>query len=89
MSIVEIIIPKTGAEMEEAKIISWKKHEGERVNKGEVLLEIETDKAVMDVEAPDSGILLKRYYQEGQTAPATQRIAILGTAGESPEDPGV
>ena len=83
MALITIIIPKTGAEMEEARIISWKKNVGDFVQKGDVVLEIETDKALMDVEATASGVLLKRYFQEGEMAPATERVAVLGTDGET------
>ena len=86
MPLTTVIMPKTGAEMEEGRILAWKKKEGERVNKGEVLLEIETDKATMEVESPESGFLLKRIYREGEAVPATRLIAVLGTGNESPQE---
>jgi pyruvate/2-oxoglutarate dehydrogenase complex dihydrolipoamide acyltransferase (E2) component len=86
MALITVIIPKTGAEMEEARIVSWKKQEGDSVEKGDILAEIETDKALMDLESPGAGVLIKRYYQEGETAPATQRVAVLATAGEKAEE---
>jgi pyruvate dehydrogenase E2 component (dihydrolipoamide acetyltransferase) len=86
MAFSQVIMPKTGAEMEEGKIISWKKQPGERVVTGEVLLEIETDKATMDVEAPATGLLLRCLYLAGETVPATTLIAVLGDGTESPEE---
>ena len=86
MALTRVIMPKTGAEMEEGRIVSWKKNEGERIEKGGILLEIETDKATMEVEAPASGFVLKRLYREGEVVPATQLIAVLGDGNEPPED---
>jgi len=82
MPLTKILMPKTGAEMEEGRIMVWRKSDGEQVRKGEVLLEIETDKAIMDVESPASGILLKRLHAQGQTVPATALIAVLGDGSE-------
>jgi pyruvate dehydrogenase E2 component (dihydrolipoamide acetyltransferase) len=88
MALTKVVMPKTGAEMEEGRIMAWRRSEGERVRKGEVLLEIETDKAIMEVEAPESGILLKRLHAEGQTVPATRLIAVLGDGSEAAEQIG-
>ena len=88
MALTKILMPKTGAEMEEGRIMAWRRSEGEPVRKGEVLLEIETDKAIMEVESPTSGILLKRLYGEGQTVPATCLIAVLGDGSEAAEQIG-
>ncbi len=83
MPLKRVIMPKTGADMEEGRILSWKKKEGERVAKGEVLLEIETDKATMEVEAPDSGVVMKLVFADGVNVPATHLIAVLGDGNES------
>ena len=88
MALTKILMPKTGAEMEEGRIMAWRRSEGEPVRKGEVLLEIETDKAIMEVESPTSGILLKRLHGEGQTVPATCLIAVLGDGSEAAEQIG-
>ena len=88
MALTKIVMPKTGAEMEEGRIMAWRKSEGEQVRKGEVLLDIETDKAIMEVESPASGILLKRLHPEGQTVPATCLIALLGDGSEAAEQIG-
>lgn len=86
MTLREVIMPKTGAEMEEGKIVSWKKQPGERVSSGEILFEIETDKATMDVESPASGVLLRSLFPAGESVPATHLVAVIGEGGESAEE---
>ena len=86
MALTQVIMPKTGAEMEEGKIVSWKKQPGERVVSGEILLEIETDKATMDVESPATGVLLRSLFPAGESVPATHLIAVIGEGGEPPEE---
>jgi pyruvate dehydrogenase E2 component (dihydrolipoamide acetyltransferase) len=83
MALTEVIMPKTGAEMEEGKIVSWKKHQGDAIKAGEVLLEIETDKATMEVEAPAAGVVLRTLFPEGENVTATHMIAVIGTGSES------
>jgi pyruvate dehydrogenase E2 component (dihydrolipoamide acetyltransferase) len=83
MALTQVIMPQTGAEMVEGRIVAWKKQVGERVMKGEALLEIETDKATMEVESPAAGVLLRRLYKEGEMVPATHPIAILGEGNEA------
>lgn len=68
--------------MEEGTILCWRKNEGEPVSKGEILLEIETDKATVEVEATDSGILRKILCPPGTTVPVLAPIAILAQAAE-------
>ncbi|MGZ6256999.1 MAG: dihydrolipoamide acetyltransferase family protein [Candidatus Limnocylindrales bacterium] len=77
-----ILMPKPGQMTEECVLIAWHKREGDAVAKGDVLFEIETDKSVMDVEAFDAGILLKRYVEEGQVVPVNAICAYVGAAGE-------
>ena len=86
MALTEVIMPKTGAEMEEGKIVSWKKKPGEQIKAGEVLLEIETDKATMDVESPATGVLLRSLFAEDDKVPATHMIAVIGVGTESAEE---
>jgi pyruvate dehydrogenase E2 component (dihydrolipoamide acetyltransferase) len=78
-----VIMPKTGMAMEEGTILRWLKKEGEEVAKGEVLLEIETDKTSMEVEAEASGRLLAILRREGEVVPVTQAIAWIGQPGEA------
>ena len=75
---VEIVMPKLSDTMEEGKILRWLKKEGDYVTKGEVIAEIETDKADMELEAFSSGILSKIYFKEGETVSVGVVIAILG-----------
>lgn len=82
-----VIMPKFGMAQEEATIVRWYKQEGERVQQGEPLLEVMTDKVSMDVEAPASGVLLKAYYDEDQVVPVTLLIGYIGQPGEEiPEE---
>jgi pyruvate dehydrogenase E2 component (dihydrolipoamide acetyltransferase) len=78
----EIIMPKLGMSMEEGKITRWMKSEGETVETGEPLFEVETDKVNMEVEALISGILLKILKDQGDVVPVTEIIGYLGDAGE-------
>ena len=72
----EIIMPKTGLDMTEGEIVSWRKNEGDPVQAGEVLLEIMTDKTSMELEAEASGVLLKITHQAGETVPIAEVISV-------------
>ena len=78
----EIIMPKLGVDMQEGEIIEWKKQEGDVVNEGDILLEIMSDKTNMELEAQDSGVLLKITRQAGETVPVTEVIGYIGAEGE-------
>ncbi|MGB9976700.1 dihydrolipoamide acetyltransferase family protein [Thermovenabulum sp.] len=73
----EVKMPKLGTTMTEGTIVRWLKKEGERVEKGEPLLEIQTDKVNLEEEAPESGILIKVFYSEGQVVPVGENIAVI------------
>ena len=79
---VEIIMPKLGVDMQEGEIIEWKKAEGELVQEGDILLEIMSDKTNMEIEAEDSGMLLKIVHEAGDVVPVTEIIGYLGAEGE-------
>ncbi len=64
--LVDVILPKIGMAMQDALITSWLKKEGEAVTKGEPLLEIETEKVLETIEAPETGILAEILFQEGE-----------------------
>lgn len=81
-----VILPMLGQTMEEGTITKWFKKEGEKVKKGEPLLEVMTDKANMEVEAPVSGVLRKIVAQPDQTVPVMDMIGIIGTADEPIDD---
>lgn len=82
---VEIIMPKLGVDMQEGEIIEWKKQEGDFVNEGDVILEMMSDKTSMELEAEESGYLLKIVHGNGATVPVTEIIAYLGEEGETVE----
>jgi pyruvate dehydrogenase E2 component (dihydrolipoamide acetyltransferase) len=77
-----VIMPKLTDSMEEGVVVKWRKAEGERVESGDVLAEIETDKAVMDLEAFASGILRKVLVPEGTTVPSGTLIGVIGEPDE-------
>lgn len=77
-----IIMPKTGMAMEEGVIIQWLKKEGDRIEKGDPVVEVETDKSTMEVEADYEGTLVKILRKEGETVPVTEVIGWIGEEGE-------
>ena len=81
-------MPKLGMDMEEGIVASWLKAEGDTIEKGEALAEIETDKSVVTSESTLSGVVLKIYYPEGEAVPCGTPIAAIGPAGTvAPETP--
>jgi pyruvate dehydrogenase E2 component (dihydrolipoamide acetyltransferase) len=77
-----VIFPKLGQTMEEGLIVKWLKQEGDVVGKGDILFEIETDKANLEVESFFEGILLKIYVGVGITVPVKTVVGYVGAAGE-------
>src|SRR5580700_4327362 len=73
----EVIMPKMGDGMAEGTLLSWKKQDGDQVRNGEVIAEIETDKANIEIEAEDAGVLRIRV-QPGSTVPVGEVIATIG-----------
>jgi pyruvate dehydrogenase E2 component (dihydrolipoamide acetyltransferase) len=82
----DVTMPQMGADMTEGTVVKWLKQVGDEVKRGEVLAEIETDKATVELEAFESGTLLKHVVAEGETVPVGEVIAILGAAGEVPAE---
>lgn len=80
-----IAMPKLGFDMAEGTLIRWVKAEDEAVNKGEVLAEIETDKATVEVESSFTGTVLRHLVEEGAVVPVGTPIAIIGEPGEKVE----
>ena len=79
-----MILPKLGLTMDEGRIVAWHKREGEAVARGDVLFEVETDKATMEVESATAGILRKILYDADATAPVATVIALItDTADEA------
>lgn len=83
--ITRVVMPKLTDTMEEGVVVAWKKQEGDPVAAGDVLAEIETDKAVMDLEAFGSGILRRILVDEGETVKSGTLIAIIAEADEEIE----
>ncbi len=81
---ISVVMPALEMAQETGKLVAWRKKEGERVTKGDILLEIETDKAIMEIEAPGDGILAGIKAQEGAVVPVGQTIAWLVAPGEVP-----
>src|SRR5579864_4352189 len=79
-----VVMPALEMAQETGKLLAWRKQEGDRVSKGEPLLEIETDKAVVEVEAPADGILAGITAVEGADIPVGQTIAWIVAPGEVP-----
>jgi len=79
----DVIMPALGMAQETGTLIQWLKAAGDSVAKGEPLMEIETDKATVEIEAPASGILSNMTAQAGDVIPVGQRIALILAPGES------
>jgi pyruvate dehydrogenase E2 component (dihydrolipoamide acetyltransferase) len=80
---ISIVMPALEIAQETGTLIAWRKKEGEQVAKGETLLEIETDKAVMEIEAPGDGVLAGVKVHEGAVVPVGQTIAWIVAPGEA------
>src|SRR6266487_5358056 len=78
----EIQMPKLSDTMTEGTLVSWKKKKGDKVSSGEVLAEIETDKATMEWESPEDGTLTEIYVEEGGKVNVGDKIAFIGGEGE-------
>jgi pyruvate dehydrogenase E2 component (dihydrolipoamide acetyltransferase) len=81
---IRVVMPALEMAQETGKLVSWRKQQGQTVAKGEPLLEIETDKAVMEIEAPGDGVLAAVKAQPGDEVPVGQTIAWLVQPGEAP-----
>ena len=79
MAVSKVVLAKLSPTMEEGTIVKWNKNEGDPVKQGDVLAEIETDKANMEMEAQGSGILRKILVPAGGKAPVGSLIGVLAT----------
>jgi pyruvate dehydrogenase E2 component (dihydrolipoamide acetyltransferase) len=79
-AVTPILMPKAGQSMEEGTIVKWRVKPGDRIEKGQIIFEIETDKAVVEVEATDSGRLAKIILPEGGVSPVLQPVAYLAAS---------
>ena len=82
----EVIMPKLGMMMEEGTVILWLKKEGERVKKGEGLLEIMTEKATYEIESPQDGVLVRILVGENEVRPIGHILGVVGEKGEDISD---
>src|SRR6188474_3761326 len=78
----EIQMPKLSDTMTEGTLVTWKKKKGDQVSAGEVLAEIETDKATMEWESPEDGTLTEIYVQEGGKVNVGDKIGFIRGEGE-------
>src|SRR6478735_3120595 len=78
----DISLPRLGQGMEAGTIVRWLKSEGDKVEKGEPLYELDTDKVTQEVEADAGGVLLKILAGEGEEIEVGKRIAVIGEEGE-------
>ena len=83
----DILMPQMGYDMTEGTLVRWVKKVGDKVNRGDIVAEIETDKATVEIEAFDSGTLLRTVAEPGDTVPVGEPIATLGAAGEALPEP--
>jgi len=82
-----INMPKLGFDMAEGLLVRWVKQVGENINKGDILAEIETDKATVEVESHASGVVLQLIVEQGTMVPVNAPIAVIGQAGEKVDAP--
>lgn len=80
----DITMPKLSDTMTEGRLVSWKKSVGDRVERGEIIAEVETDKATMELEAFASGVLTEQRVKPGELVAVGTVIGIIGAAGEAP-----
>ena len=85
-----VIMPRQGNTVESCLIAGWRKQKGDSISRGDVLCDVETDKALLEVESPASGTLLTVFFQEGDDVPVLTNIAVIGELGEdiAQFDPG-
>jgi pyruvate dehydrogenase E2 component (dihydrolipoamide acetyltransferase) len=81
-----VIMPKQGQSVESCIIVSWKKHAGDPVKAGDIICEVETDKATFEVESPAEGTLLAIFHEAGSDVPVLSPIAAIGNPGENVDD---
>src|SRR5881628_702647 len=89
MAIVEVKVPQLSESVAEATLLQWKKRPGEAVAIDEILIEIETDKVVLEVPAPSAGVMAQLVKNDGDTVASDEVIAKIdteGNAGAAPEE---
>ncbi|TME38214.1 MAG: 2-oxo acid dehydrogenase subunit E2 [Chloroflexi bacterium] len=84
MSVTKVILPKLGLTMDEGRVIAWHKKEGDRIAKGEILFEVETDKANMEIESPASGYVRRILLPVDASAPVATVIGLISDTADEP-----
>ena len=79
---ITVLMPRMGYDMQEARVVQWLKAEGDHVNMGEDIAEIETDKAIVPMPSVGTGTLLRQIAAEGDVVPVGQILAVIGQPGE-------
>ena len=79
----ELQMPKNGMDMEEGTIVRWLKNVGDKIEKDEPFMEIETDKITMETESPAAGVLLAKLYEDGAVVPVLTTVGYIGEEGEA------
>ncbi len=83
---IPLVMPRQGNTVESCVLIEWKKKKGDRVTTNDIICEVETDKAVFDLESPVDGILLDVFFDEGDEIPVLTNIAVIGETNENYDD---
>ena len=81
---IPVEVPKLGNTVEECLIARWVKRKGDNVSAGDLVAEIETDKATFEVVAPVEGTVLETFFAEGALVPVFTNLFVIGTPGEDP-----
>jgi len=84
---ISVLMPKLGMSMTEGTVAEWRVEQGQPVRKGQVIVDIESEKIVYEIEAPVDGVLLKILVEAEQVCPVGQPIALIGAEGEQPVVP--
>ena len=79
---IPVLMPRQGETVESCLILNWKKKEGDKVDVHESICEVETNKAVFEIEAPEKGTILKIFFKEGDDVPVLSTIVLIGQPGE-------
>ena len=82
MAVTKVVMPKLSDAMESGKIIKWLKKEGDRIQGGDILAEVETDKADVEMEAFGAGVLRKIFVPAGETAAIGALIGVIADPGD-------
>ncbi|WP_345252391.1 biotin/lipoyl-containing protein, partial [Pigmentiphaga soli] len=87
MAVIDVVVPQLSESVSEATLLTWKKKPGEAVAVDEILIEIETDKVVLEVPAPSAGVLAEIVKADGSTVAAGEVIAKIDTAATAAAAP--